>query len=141
MNSPIKNPKEFFEKFCKATGFVIFDPTDRACVITRSLAHYRYTNSVMIEWEGSPPRFPIYYQKGCTPIVMGKPVKERHAKAAIQLLNRFLAAHPAGEEETTVWIGVRYKDRPRRVSQDLTIQAKDNSSLQSNAIQNSQEIL
>jgi hypothetical protein len=93
----------------------------------------------MIEWEGSPPRFPIYYQKGCAPIVYGKPVKERCAKAAIQLLDRFLDAHPADKEESKVWIGTRHHDRPRPTSRDLTIQSKDDSSLQCETFPHGQE--
>ncbi len=112
MNSPIHDPKEFFKLFCKAARVTFFDPTDRACVILRAPSIYGRVGTVLIEWEGSPPRVSIYYPLGGIPIVDGKQVKLRCWIEAVNIINRFLEAHPANSDETPVWIGTRYKDKP-----------------------------
>lgn len=110
MNAPIHEPQEFITLFCKAAGIPPFDTAGRACAITRSPANYGNESSVMIEFEGSPPRFCIYY--GCGLIAEGKQIKRARAVEACRILDRFLASHPANEDETPVWIGARWRDRP-----------------------------
>lgn len=112
MNTPIHDPRVFIKLFCAATKIKVFDPTDRACAITRSNACYGDVNSVIIEWEGSPARFTIFYTYGGIPVVFGKQVKDRYWMQAVGVIQSFLAAHPANEDGSSVWVGTRYKDRP-----------------------------
>lgn len=110
MNTPIHDPQEFIKLFCKSAGMSPFDTAGRACAITRSPANYGNHGSVMIEFEGSPPRCCIYY--GCGLIAHSKPIKGPRAVEACRILDRFLASHPANANETPVWIGTRWRDRP-----------------------------
>lgn len=110
MNTPIRDPIEFFKLFCKATGMRVCDLEQRACVITRSPANYGFEGSAMIEWEGSPPHCTIFC--GCGLMVSGKQIKGARAVEAYNLIGRFLAAHPANKDGTPVWIGTRWRDKP-----------------------------
>lgn len=112
MSLPIRDPKEFFRLFCQATKMKVFDPTDRACVITRSPAYYGKTNSVIIEWEGSPARLTIFYTYGGIPVVFGKQIKERYWLGAVGIIQRFLDAHLPHEDGSPVWVDTRWRDRP-----------------------------
>lgn len=106
----IHKPKEFLKLFCKASGIKLFDPADRACVITRSPADYGQDGTILIEWEGSPPRFPICFGSGML-IVDGKRIRWQRAENIIPLLRQFLEAHPANDNGSPVWIGLRLKER------------------------------
>jgi len=112
MNTPIYHPKVFLKHFCKEAGIALFDPTDRACVIARSQSEYGRDGSVIIEWEGTPPRFRIYFGYGL--IVEGKQIKEPRFEKAIPILRLFLDAHPANKDGSPVWIGMRLQDRRRQ---------------------------
>jgi hypothetical protein len=110
MNTSTYAPKEFLKHFCLASGIKHFDPTDRACVIVRSPADYGADGTVIIEFEGSPPRFPIYF--GCGLFIDGKKANwDRARDQAIPILLRFLEAHPANDDGSPVWIGKRWRDR------------------------------
>ncbi|MDO8699197.1 MAG: hypothetical protein Q7J75_02025 [Rhodoferax sp.] len=113
MNKPICYPLDFLMQFRAATQDKSFAPIpkERACVITRSPAKYGHSDSTMIEWEGTPPKFSIYYGNGVL-LVRGKLVKEAHFYEASSLIERFLKAHPANEDDTPVWIGTRWRARP-----------------------------
>ena len=107
MNTPIHDQAEFLKLLCKATGVRFIGPTDRACVITRSPANYGRISAVTVEWEGSPPPLTINYQFGGIPIVNSKRLSGRNWIEAVDLINRFLDAHPNGDG-SPVWIGRRY---------------------------------
>jgi hypothetical protein len=109
MSSKIHSPEEFLQQFCKAACIPLFDPTDRACVIVRSPANYGEDGTVIIEWEGSPPRFPIYFGYGV--FVEGQKVDEANVENAVPIIRSFLNAHPANPDGTPVWIGTRFKER------------------------------
>jgi hypothetical protein len=113
MNKPINDSLEFQAQLRAAIkDKSIWVQEDRACIITRSPAYYGHEGSVIIEWEGSPPRFPIYYQNGCIPIVKGKKIKWQQMDLANSIIKRFLDAHPANKDESPVWVGIRWRDRP-----------------------------
>lgn len=112
MSPPIHDPKDFFKLFCQATKMKVFDPTDRACVITRSPANYGEVSTVIIEWEGSPPRFSIYYLFGGMPIINGKRVSEKSFIEVVGIIDAFLDAHPANADGSPVWIGTCWRGRP-----------------------------
>lgn len=113
MNTPIKNPKKFITHLCKACGLEQYDQADRACVITRSPANYGEQGSVIIEWEGSPPRFPIIFARGQL-LVDGNRIIGPIQDAAESLVERFLKAHPANTDNSPVWIGPRFEERRQR---------------------------
>ena len=108
---PIHEVAEFLRLFCKSAGMPLFNPKDRACVITRSHANYGKAYSAMLEWEGSPPHFCLYYSCGVI-VVDGRKIHWQRADKARAILNRFLAAYPANEDESPVWIGTRWRYRP-----------------------------
>ena len=110
MNTSIHDPIEFLNLFCKATGMRAYDLEGRACVITRSPASYGQEGSGIIEWEGSPPHCMILW--GCGLMASGKQIKGVRAADAFNLIKRFLAAHPANKDDTPVWVGTRWRDKP-----------------------------
>jgi hypothetical protein len=106
MNAAIHDPKAFLKHFCRAAGSMLYDPTDRACVITRSPSNYGREGTVIIEWEGSPPGFPIYFGE-CVLIVNNKLINRELSHEITPLIRRFLEAYPANEDGSPVWIGTR----------------------------------
>lgn len=107
MSPDILDPTEFFDLISEASGIKVFGPSNRACVIVRSPATYDGgVGSIIIEWQGSPPRCSIYLGDGL--VVAGKLVKGERGEKAISIIRRFLEAHPANEDGAPVWIGKRY---------------------------------
>lgn len=106
MSPHILDPTEFFNLLSEAAGIKVFGPADRACVIVRSPATYDGgVGSIIIEWQGSPPRFSIYLGDGL--VVAGKLVKGERGEKTISIIRRFLESHPENEDGSPVWIEKR----------------------------------
>jgi hypothetical protein len=115
MNAPIHDPTEFLKLFLAAIKEKsAYLAEDRACVITRCPTANGGVGSTVVEWEGTPPHFSIYWPGGrlSLPIFQGKAVKQQRMTQAITIIRRFLAAHPANADETPVWVGTRWRDKP-----------------------------
>lgn len=114
MNNPIRSPLDFLEQLRSAIKdkLPIASMEQRACVITRSPACYGREGSVIIEWEGTPPRFTICYLAGSIPVVEGGPIKWQQMVLVNSIIRRFLDAHPAKEDGTPVWIEPSRKKEP-----------------------------
>ena len=107
----ISDPKIFIKFFCKEAGVKVFDPTDRACVITRSPAVYGRSGSVIVEWEGSPPRFSIYRSGDGALVIDGKLYRWQINKCPRSMLDAFVDANPPNEYGSPIWIGPRLEER------------------------------
>lgn len=112
MSALINDPKEFLKLLCKVSGVQYFDIENRACVIVRSPANYDREGTVIIEWEGSPPRSTVIYQQGCAPYIGWERVHWKRTIAANDEIRAFLEAHPANDDGTPVWVGTRHGDEP-----------------------------
>ncbi len=100
MNSTFSTPQSFLKAFCAALGIKQFDTGSRPCLITRSLANYGTTSSVIIEWVGSPPRFPIYYGADGTVIANSKQIKPGEKRDTLRSLIRQFIAVPLASAQT-----------------------------------------
>jgi hypothetical protein len=112
MSTPINDAEEFLKRLCKVSGVQYFDNELRACVIVRSPANYGREGSVIIEWEGSPPRYTIIYQVGIDPYIGWERVHWKRSIAANNEIRAFLEDHPANEDGSPVWVGTRHGDEP-----------------------------
>lgn len=114
MNNPIQDPMDFLAQLRTAIkdNSPIVTMHERSCVITRSPAYYGHEGSVLIEWEGSPPKFSICYSAGCIPLVNRRPIKWQQMGLANSIIHRFLDAHPATEDGSPVWVGIPWSEKP-----------------------------
>ena len=105
----ISHPKWLQARLCSECGVDFYDVGHRACTIVRSDATYGGEGTVVVEFEGSPPRFPIILCNDWV-YVYGKAIKESYHFTARILVMEFLHAHPANPDRSPVWIGTRQND-------------------------------